>query len=144
VVVGRSLHGPGQSRDGRESSVSRRGTARAPGLLRAAGGNVAKNTADGCYVSGMRTTAVVGEPEIDGEHVIVRIAVEDPAQEDTGGLFVCRLRDYGDVSVETFPRGLTPPSEGEYRAEAAAAAIRHALENRELFDELFAQLPASR
>jgi hypothetical protein len=91
----------------------------------------------------MRTANVVDPPEIEDDAVVVRVAVEDPAREDSGGVFICRLRDYGNVTVETFPRGLTPSSDAEYRVEAAAAALRHMLDNRELYDELFARLPSA-
>ena len=89
----------------------------------------------------MRTTAIVDEPEIDGDAVIVGVIVEDPDLPDQGGVFVCRLTSYDDVAVETFPRGQTPPSEGESRVEAATAARAYATENRDLFDGLFANLP---
>jgi hypothetical protein len=91
----------------------------------------------------MRTASVVSEPELEDDAVVLRVVVEDPASENPGGVFVCRMRDYGTIAVETFPRGQTPPSEGEHRVEAASAAMRHALENREQFDALFARLHAS-
>jgi hypothetical protein len=90
----------------------------------------------------MRQVSVVGEPEIEDEAVVLRVVVEDPALADEGGVFVCRMRDYGTIAVEAFPRGLTPSSDGEFRVEAAHVAMRHALENREQFDALFAKLQA--
>ncbi len=88
----------------------------------------------------MRSTFVAGEPEIDGSAVIVRVVVEDPALEDTGGIFVCRMTGYDAVSVERFPVGATASADGELRVEAADAAVRYALENRDQFDALFARL----
>jgi hypothetical protein len=90
----------------------------------------------------MRTTVVVGEPEIEGDVVVLRVAVEDAAETDSGGVFLCRMKDYGTISVESFPAGQTPSSRGEDRVDAAAAAMRFALENRNRFDELFAEISA--
>ena len=41
----------------------------------------------------MRTSAIVGEPEFDGESIILRVIVEDPDVENEGGVFVCRMTD---------------------------------------------------
>src|SRR5882672_3963823 len=91
----------------------------------------------------MKRVSVVSEPEIDGGAVVLRVIVEDEALPDQGGVFVCRMKDYGSITVERFPRGQTPSSEGEDRVEAAAAAMRHALDNRDQFDALFARLADS-
>jgi hypothetical protein len=88
----------------------------------------------------MRTASVVSEPELEDGAIVLRVVVEDPALEDPGGVFVCRLKDYGTITVETFPRGQTPSSDAEHRVEAAAAALRHAIDNRDQFDALFARL----
>jgi hypothetical protein len=85
----------------------------------------------------MKTTSIVGEPELENGTVVLRVSVEDPAEPTAGGVFVCRLTDYASVSVETFPAGQTPSSSGEDRVEAAAAAMRYALENQSQFDALF-------
>ena len=90
----------------------------------------------------MKTTAIVGEPEVEGDVVVLRVVVEDPAETDSGGVFLCRMKDYGTISVESFPVGQTPSSRGEDRVDAAAAAMRYALENRNRFDALFAEISA--
>jgi hypothetical protein len=89
----------------------------------------------------MKTAAIVGEPEVDAGTVVVRVAVEDTVDADAGGVFLCRMRDYGSVAVESFPPGQTPSSSGADRVEAAAAAMRYALDNNVQFDALFASLP---
>jgi riboflavin-specific deaminase-like protein len=83
---------------------------------------------------------VVSEPEIDAGTVVLRVVVENPAGPDTGSVFVCRMRGFDDVAVEAFPEGFAPGSPGEDRAAAAEAVKRYALENRERFEALFAQL----
>ena len=90
----------------------------------------------------MRTTAIVGEPQIEGDVVVLRVAVEDSAESDSGGVFLCRMKDYGTISVESFPAGQTPSSSGADRVDAAAAAMRYALDNQNRFDALFAELAA--
>jgi hypothetical protein len=86
---------------------------------------------------------VVGDPEIEDGAVIVRVIVEDPAREDDpGGVFICRMTGFDEITVETFPRGVTPSSDGEHRADAAEAAAKFARSNREQFKELFARLAA--
>ncbi len=89
----------------------------------------------------MKTAAIVGEPEIDNDSVMVRVAVDDTADSDSGGVFLVRMKDYGSITVESFPPGQTPSSSGADRVEAAAAAMRYALDNSNQFDSLFAQLP---
>ena len=91
----------------------------------------------------MSQATVVSEPEIDSGAVVVRVVVEnasDVDDDDTGSVFVCRLRGFDDVAVETFPEGQAPGLSGEYRATAAQAAQQYALDNRERFEELFARL----
>ena len=89
----------------------------------------------------MKTAAIVGEPEIDGSAVVVRVAVEDTVDPNAGGVFLCRMTDYGSVAVEAFPSGDTPSPSGADRVEAAAAAMRYAVDNGGQFDALFASLP---
>jgi hypothetical protein len=67
---------------------------------------------------------------------VVLIVVHDP----TGEAFRCELTSFDDVVVSLVPRDLTPSSEGDARGEAAQAAVRHARENEEQFEHLFAQL----
>ncbi len=89
----------------------------------------------------MPSVSVVGDPEIEDGAVIVRVIVEDPTRaDDPGGIFICRLTAFDEVAVETFPRGQTPSSDGEHRADAAEAALKFARSNREQFKELFAKL----
>ena len=89
----------------------------------------------------MKTAAIVGEPEIDAGTVVVRVAVEDAADSDAGGVFLCRMKDYGTIAVESFPPGQTTLSSGADRVEAAAAAMRYAIANTSQFDALFEALP---
>ncbi|HEX3595922.1 MAG TPA: hypothetical protein VHU80_12510 [Polyangiaceae bacterium] len=88
----------------------------------------------------MKTAAIVGEPELEADSVVVRVAVEDTVEVDSGGLFVCKMKDYGTVAVESFPPGQTTLSSGADRVEAGAAAMRYALDNSVQFDALFAEL----
>ena len=90
----------------------------------------------------MKSTSVVGDPVIEGTAVVLRVAIEDPAHPESGGVFVCRMADYADIAVESFPPGQTPSSSGEDRVEAAACAMRYALENQGTFDTFFAELKA--
>jgi hypothetical protein len=89
----------------------------------------------------MKTAAIVAEPEIDAGAVVVRVAVEDTVDPDAGGVFLCRMTNYGSVSVELFPPGDTPSASGADRVEAATAAMRYAVDNTARFDALFASLP---
>ncbi|HVW23967.1 MAG TPA: hypothetical protein VHC69_01270 [Polyangiaceae bacterium] len=89
----------------------------------------------------MKTAAIVGEPEVDGDTVVVRVAVDDTVDSNAGGIFVCRMTDYGSISVESFPPGDAPWPSGADRVEAATAALHYALDNSEQFDALFASLP---
>jgi hypothetical protein len=83
-------------------------------------------------------TDVLGEPEIEGGEVVLRIAVDD-ARSDEGGMFICRMTDFDTISVEPF-LSQTPNPDAESRVAAATAARRHARENREQFEMLFAKL----
>lgn len=89
----------------------------------------------------MKTAAIVGEPEIDVDAVVVRVAIEDTVDPNAGGVFLCRMTDYGSVAVEPFPPGDTPSPSGADRVEAASAAMRYAVDNSAHFDALFAALP---
>jgi hypothetical protein len=88
----------------------------------------------------MGQATVESEPEIDGDAVILRIGIEDPTAEDSGGIFVCRLKGFGDISVERLLRDLAPGADGRLRALAAITAMHYAAENHDLFEELFAKL----
>ena len=88
----------------------------------------------------MLRSSIASEPEIEDGRVIVRVVILDTDVEDTGEVFVCHLRTFDDVAVDTFPKGQTPSSPGEYRALAAEAARDFALANRAQFEELFAKV----
>lgn len=88
----------------------------------------------------MRQISVVSEPEIEDDAVVLRVVIEDPSQEDSGGIFVCRLRGFGNVTVERFPRDQAPSADGALRAAAAVAAMEHAVSNNDAFQALFAKL----
>jgi hypothetical protein len=88
----------------------------------------------------MENAVVESEPEIEDDAVVLRIVVEDPDGEDSGGVFVCRLRGFGSVTVERFPRDQSPVADGRLRAIAAITAMRHAVENHDAFESLFAAL----
>jgi hypothetical protein len=85
-------------------------------------------------------TSIVDGPKIEDDTVVLRVVVEHPELEDSGAVFVCRYRDFADLSVEAFPVGQTPQAEAEYRAEAVRAAQvyvdAHLGEMEELFEEL--------
>lgn len=78
----------------------------------------------------------ISTPPTTQDGKVVLIVVHEP----TGEAFRCELTSFDDVVVTLVPAGLTPSSEGDARGEAARAAVRHALENREQFEHLFAQL----
>ena len=88
----------------------------------------------------MRHTVIEGDPEIEDDAVVLRVVIEDPALEDSGGIFICRLRGFGDVSVERFPRDQGPTPDGRLRAQAAVAAVEYAVEHHDAFETLFAKL----
>lgn len=88
----------------------------------------------------MIRTSIAAEPEIEDGRVVLRVVVEDTDVEDTGEVFVCHLRAFDDVVVDTLPKGQTPSSAGEYRAVAAETAREFAAANREQFEQLFATL----
>ena len=88
----------------------------------------------------MAQATVESEPEIDGDAVVLRVAIEDPAADDSGGIFVCRLKDFGDISVERFLRDQAPGADGRLRALAAITAMEYAAENHDVFARLFATL----
>jgi hypothetical protein len=92
----------------------------------------------------MQHARVLDEPKIDGDAVVMRVLHEDPAQEDSGRIFVCRLTGFDDMTIETFPVGRTPGSDGRYRAEAAAAAKRYVETHVEQLEELFEELARRR
>jgi hypothetical protein len=84
---------------------------------------------------------VVDEPTVEDGAVVLRVAVEDPDREDDpGGVFVCRMTAPDEITVETFPVGSTPSSDGESRAEAVEAALAWTRDNKERFSELLAQI----
>jgi hypothetical protein len=88
----------------------------------------------------MRHANVEGDPEIEDDAVVVRVVIEDPSLEDSGGVFVCRLRGFGDVTVERFPRDVGPTPDGKLRALAAITAVEYAVQNHDTFEPLFAKL----
>jgi hypothetical protein len=91
----------------------------------------------------MKHAVVESEPEIEDDAVVLRVVVEDPAAEDSGGVFVCRLRGFGNIAVERFPRDQAPVADGRLRAMAAITAVKYALENHDLFEALFVKLQSS-
>jgi hypothetical protein len=95
-------------------------------------------------LGGMKNAVVEGEPEIEDGSIVLRVVIEDPEAEDSGGVFICRLRGFGDVAVERFPRDQAPISDGRLRAIAAIAAMQHAVENHDAFESLFAELGSTR
>jgi len=88
----------------------------------------------------MEHAVIESEPEIEDDAVVLRVVIEDPAAEDSGGVFICRLRGFGNVAVERFPRELGPAPYGKLRAIAAIAAVRYAVEHHDVFETLFAKL----
>lgn len=88
----------------------------------------------------MRTASIVSEPEIEDDAVVLRVVIEDPALEDSGGVFLCRLKGFGDVTVERFPRDQGVAPDGRLRAVAAITAVEHAVEHHDDFEVLFAKL----
>jgi hypothetical protein len=88
----------------------------------------------------MRQATIESEPEIDGDAVVLRIGIEDPSLEDTGGIFVCRMKGFGDITVERLLRDLAPGADGRLRALAAVTAMEYAAENHDAFESLFATL----
>jgi hypothetical protein len=84
--------------------------------------------------------SIVDGPKIEGETVVLRVVVEHPEAEDSGPVFVCRLNNFDDMTVETYPKGQTPQAEGEYRAEAAQAAHTYIAENMGELEALFEEL----
>jgi len=91
----------------------------------------------------MKRAVVESEPEIEDDAVVLRVVIEDPTLEDSGGVFICRLRGFGNVSVERFPRDQAPVADGRLRALAAITAVQHAVENHDTFESLFAKLQSS-
>lgn len=91
----------------------------------------------------MKHAVVESEPEIEDDAVVLRVVIEDPAAEDSGGVFVCRLRGFGNVTVERFPRDLGPAPDGRLRAIAAVTAVQYAVEHHDAFETLFAKLRSS-
>jgi hypothetical protein len=91
----------------------------------------------------MGQATVESEPEIDGDAVVLRIAIEATSELDSGGIFVCRLKDFGDISVERLLRDQAPGADGRYRALAAIAAMEYAAENHDVFENLFAKIRSS-
>ena len=88
----------------------------------------------------MKNASVESEPEIEDDAVVLRVVIEDPSLEDSGGVFVCRLRGFGDVTVERFPRDVGPTPDGRLRALAAITAVEYAVENHDTLAALFAKL----
>ena len=91
----------------------------------------------------MGQATVESEPEIDGDAVVLRIAIEDSSAEDSGGIFICRLKGFGDITVERFLRDQSPGADGRVRALAAITAMEYAAQNHDVFERLFASLGPS-
>ena len=91
----------------------------------------------------MKHAVVESEPEIEDDAVVLRIVVDDPTAEDSGGVFVCRLRGFGTVAVERFPRDQSPAADGRLRAMAAITAMQYALDHHDEFEALFVKLRSS-
>ncbi|HTM43976.1 MAG TPA: hypothetical protein VL137_03420 [Polyangiaceae bacterium] len=85
-------------------------------------------------------SAVVDGPSIEDDAVVLRVVVEHPEAEDSGVVFVCRVRSFDDMTVEAFPLGQTPTLEGDYRAEAARTAQSFIDDNVDEFERLFEEL----
>jgi hypothetical protein len=83
---------------------------------------------------------VVDGPSIEDDAVVLRVVVEHPEDEDSGVVFVCRIRSFDDMTVEPFPLGPTPILEGQYRAEAARTAQLFINDNVDDFERLFEEL----
>jgi hypothetical protein len=92
----------------------------------------------------MSRCSIVDEPTIEEGAVVVRVIVTDPAVENTGRVFVCRMTGFDAMTVEAFPRATTAHEGGEYRADAAAFAKQHAEANLDRFEELFEELARRR
>jgi hypothetical protein len=88
----------------------------------------------------MSQCTIVDEPRIEGDAVVVRVVHEDPAEENSGRVFVCRMTAFDTISVEPFPKGQTPHPSGEHRRQAAEAVRKYAEENLSRFEELFEEL----
>jgi hypothetical protein len=88
----------------------------------------------------MQHAVVENEPEIEDDSVVLRVIVEDPAADDSGGVFICRLRGFGSVTVERFPRDQAPVADGRLRAIAVITAMKYAVENHDAFEALFAKI----
>ena len=88
----------------------------------------------------MKNATVEGQPEIDGDAVVLRVVVEVPELEDTGGIFLCRMKGFGDTSVERLFRDLAPSADGRLRSLAAMAALEYAASHHDQFESLFARL----
>jgi hypothetical protein len=54
------------------------------------------------------------------------------------------MKGFNDMTVETFPKGTTPGSDGDYRAEAAEFARQYAEDRLERFRALFEELERRR
>jgi hypothetical protein len=95
---------------------------------------------DGVKLEAMSQCTIVDVPVIEDDFVVVRVVHRDPAKEDVGRVFICKMRSFDELILDTLPEGLAPHVEGEYRAEAAEAARAYAAENLGTFEELFEEL----
>ena len=80
------------------------------------------------------------EPAIEDDAVVLRVVVIDPQIEDSGRVFVCRMKAFDDLVIEAFPRESTIQEEGEYRANAAEFAREYAEANLDTFERLFEEV----
>jgi hypothetical protein len=84
--------------------------------------------------------SIVDGPGIEGDAVVLRVIVRDPAMLNGGPVFVCKLRSFTEITVEQFPQGQTPPADADLRADAAKAAKKYMEENIGDIEHLFAEL----
>lgn len=84
--------------------------------------------------------SVVDGPRIEEDAVVLSIVIEHPESKESGPVFVCRMHNFDDMTVELFPKGQTPHADAEFRAEAIEAARRHLADNSSEFEQLFEEL----
>lgn len=88
----------------------------------------------------MSHCSIVDEPKIEEGAIVVRVILEDPAAEDSGRVFVCRMTSFDDMTIETFPKGNAPGASGDERAEVAEFVRDYTGERLDYFSRLFEEL----
>ena len=88
--------------------------------------------------------SVVDGPKIEDDAVVLRVVVQHAEVEDSGAIFVCRLKNFSDMTVEAFPPEQTQQTDGEYRAEAARGAQAFVDSNVDEFERFFEELTRRR